>query len=409
MKYSLFKISLLVLIFTGLLAAAPFVSSQYGSLDDEINDLNLKIQNQKKQIEELQTRQAEYQTQISAKQRDRANLSNQLSILESRLAKAQLDIEGVNLEIDKTNLEIKKIEIDSANLDKEIEMQKQHIGALLKLVYKQDQVSTLEMLLLNNSLADFLNSVKYLEDTNQEISDSVASLKKDKERLDSNKLALDGKNNEMSALKNKLEEKRGNLQYEQENKTYILEETRSSEKVYQGLLAQAKREQDQAVAEINSAERLIREKMSQKEKNRLNSGNNNINWPVTKNYIVATFHDSDYPYRNLIGEHSGVDIRAKQGSTIIAAADGYVAKVKFDGSRSYAYIMIIHGDGLATVYGHVSAVYVSQDQYVKQGEAIGRTGGTPGTVGSGGFSTGPHLHFEVRKDGLPVDPQSYLP
>lgn len=409
MKNKLFKFGVLSLILFGLMSAAPFVSSQYVNLDQEINDLNLKIQSQKKQIDELQARQKEYQIQIEIKQRDRLNLNNQLAILENRLAKAQLDIDGANLEISKTNLEIQKIEIDSRALDEEIENQKNHISNLLKLVYKQDQVSVLEMLLLNNSLADFLNQVQYLENTNNEIINSVESLRKDKERLDSNKFALNDKNAELNDLKLKLEEKKESLRYEQENKTYILEATRSSEREYQNLLQQAKREQQQAEAEIASSETLIRQKMSQKERDRLNEGNNTIAWPVPKNMIMSTFHDPDYPYRNIIGEHPAVDIRAKQGTTITAAADGYVAKVKFDGSSNYGYIMLIHGDGLATVYGHVSKVYVTTDQYVVQGQTIGRTGGTPGSPGSGRFSTGPHLHFEVRLNGLPVDPESYLP
>lgn len=409
MKNKALKIIIILVVFAGLLSLAPLVFSQSGSIDKEIEDLNLKIQNQKSQIENLKAKQREYQVQIEAKRKDRINLSNQLALLDNRLAKAQLDIEGTSLEIDKTNLEIQKIEIDSANLDAQIETQKQHIANLLRLVYKQDQISTLEMLLLNNSLAEFLNQAKYLEDTNKEIGESVTSLKSDKEHLDNNKVALTERNTELSALKNQLEEKRGNLVYEQENKTYILEETRSSEKEYQNLLLQAKREQDQAAAEIASSERLIRQKMSQKDQERLNNGNNTIAWPVPKNVIVSTFHDADYPYRNIIGEHPAVDIRAKQGTTITAAADGYVAKVKFEGNSNYAYIMIIHGDGLATVYGHVSAVYVTTDQYVTQGQAIGRSGGTPGGIGSGRFSTGPHLHFEVRKNGLPVDPEKYLP
>lgn len=409
MKNKLFKFSILSIVLFGLMSAAPFVSSQYVNLDQEINDLNLKIQSQKKQIDELQTRQKEYQVQIELKQKDRVNLSNQLAILENRLAKAQLDIDGANLEISKTNLEIQKIEIDSRALDEEIEDQKDHISNLLKLVYKQDQVSVLEMLLLNNSLADFLNQVQYLENTNNEIINSVESLRKDKERLDSNKLALNDKNVELNDLKAKLEEKKESLRYEQENKTYVLEATRSSEREYQNLLQQAKREQQQAEAEIASTETLIRQKMSQKERDRLNEGNNTIAWPVPKNMIMSTFHDPEYPYKNIIGEHPAVDIRAKQGTTITAAADGYVAKVKFDGSSNYGYIMLIHGDGLATVYGHVSKVYVTTDQYVVQGQTIGRSGGTPGSPGAGRFSTGPHLHFEVRLNGLPVDAEAYLP
>ncbi len=408
-KNNIIKISLLLTIFVGLVCLVPGAFSQYGSLDDEISDLNLKIQNQKKQLENLQQRQQEYQAQIELKQRDKINLNNQLAILENRLAKAQLDIESVNIEIDKTGLEMKKIEIDSGNLDLTIEKQKVHIANLLRSMYKQDQVSTLEILLLNDSLSDFLDQAQYLADTNKEIGDSLDDLKADKSRLEQNKAALDDKNTELAALKNKLEEKRSNLSYEQSNKTYILEETKSSEKEYQALLQKSKREQQQAEAEIANAEQLIRQKMSQKDKNKLNNGNNTIAWPVPKNVIVASFHDADYPYRNIIGEHPAVDIRAKQGTTLTAAADGYVAKVKFDGNKNYAYIMIIHGNGLATVYGHVSAVYVMTDQYVTQGQAIGRSGGMPGGIGSGGFTTGPHLHFEVRLNGLPVNPENYLP
>jgi murein DD-endopeptidase MepM/ murein hydrolase activator NlpD len=403
------KIGLLLLIFASLISLAPGAFSQSGDINDEINDLNLKIQNQKKQLETLRQRQQEYQAQIELKQKDKINLNNQLAILENRLAKAQLDIESTNLEIDKTGLEIKKIELDSDNLDQAITKQKTHISNLLRSMYKQDQVSTLEILLLNDSLSDFLDQAQYLADTNKKLGEGLDDLKADKERLEQNKATLDAKNKELLALKNKMEEKKDNLAYEQENKTYILEETRSSEKAYQNLLQQAKREQQQAEAEIASAEKLIRQKMSEKDKTKLASGNNTIVWPVPKNVIVASFHDTGYPYRNIIGEHSAVDIRAKQGTNLTAAADGYVAKVKFDGNKNYAYIMIIHGNGLATVYGHVSAVYVMTDQYVTQGQAIGRTGGTPGTVGAGPFTTGPHLHFEVRLNGLPVDPESYLP
>lgn len=264
------------------------------------------------------------------------------------------------------------------------------------------------MLLLNDSLADFLNATKYLADTNREIGSSVEELKYDKAKLEEGKLVLDKKNKELLSLKEQLEERKLGLAYEQENKTYILEETKSSEKQYQALLQEAKLKQQQAERDIIAAEQLIRQKMSEKDRQRLESGSTTIIWPVAKNVITAGFYDSGYPYKNVIGEHPAVDIRARQGSTIYAAADGYVARVKFDGSKDYAYIMIIHAGGLSTVYGHVSAVYVTQDEYVSQGQIIGKTGGTPGTIGAGRFTTGPHLHFEVRSNGLPVNPSKYL-
>lgn len=411
-SHYIFK-SLLLILLLAVLAVSPRValrvSGQSASIDEEINALNLKIQNQKNQLEDIQKRQQEYQKQIQAKQKERVSLSGQLAIIENRLAQASLDIDSVNLEIDKTGLEIHKIELDSVNLDEQIARQKDHIASLLRTMYKQDQVSTLEMLLLNNSLADFLNQIKYLADANKEIGQSVGDLQRAKDELDQNKISLGQKNDDLVNLKKELGDKKDNLSYEQENKGNLLVETKSSEQQYQSLLQQGKREMQQAEAEIESATRLIQQKLSQKDQNRLDNSNSAMAWPVPSRIVMASFHDPDYPYRNIIGEHSAIDIRAKQGTTITAAADGYVAKVKFDGTKNYAYIMLIHNNGLATVYGHVSAVYVMADQYVTQGQPIGRSGAMPGGIGSGPFTTGPHLHFEVRLNGLPVNPLGYLP
>ncbi|MFZ2310627.1 MAG: peptidoglycan DD-metalloendopeptidase family protein [Patescibacteria group bacterium] len=402
-------IIILLLIAVFALGGSSLVFGQSGSVDEEINALNNKIQNQKKQMEELADKQKVYQEMIQKKQQDKASLVNQLSILDNRLAKAQLDIDSTNLNIDKTNLEIQKIELDVENVNTEIENEKQHMSSLLRLMYKQDQISTMEMLLLNDSLAEFLSQAKYLENTNSKIKESLDSLKDKKDQLDQSKVNLDAKNKELATLKDDLQKKKDDLSYEQDSKGIILEETKSSEAQYQSLLARAKKEQMQAEAEVASIEKLIRQKMAAKDKAKLESGSSEIAWPVTKNTITTGFHDADYPYRKIIGEHPAIDIRAAQGSTLRAAADGYVARVKFDGTTSYAYIMIIHNDGLSTVYGHVSAVSVTAEQYVKQGDVIGRTGGYPRTVGAGAFTTGPHLHFEVRKSGIPVNPLNYLP
>lgn len=404
------SLSVILVVFIALLInGSSMVSGQSGEVDDEIKALNNKIQSQKKQMDELAEKQKAYQEMIQKKREDKDNLINQLSILENRLAKTQLDIDSTNLNIEKTALEIRKIELDIEKVNEEIEIERRHMSSLLQLLYKQDQVSTMEMLLLNDSLAEFLNQAKYLENTNSKIKESLETLKFNKDQLDQNKLALDEKNKELLSLKESLQKKEEGLAYEQDSKEIILEETKSSEAEYQNLLARAKKEQLQAEAEVASLEKLIRQKLAAKEKDKLNNSSSDIAWPVPKNVITTAFHDPDYPFRKIIGEHPAVDIRAAQGTTLRAAADGYVARVKFDGTKNYAYIMIIHNDGLSTVYGHVSAVSVVPEQYVKQGEVIGKSGGYPRTVGAGAFTTGAHLHFEVRKDGVPVNPLNYLP
>lgn len=398
-----------LLLVVGFFWAMPNVFGQPATIDDEIQELNNQIQLQKKQMELISERQKAYQKAISEKKRDQASLKNQLAILEDREARTQLDIESTSLNIDKTALEVKKIELDMLGVDKDIEREKQHIGSLLRLVYKQDQISSLEALLINSSLAEFLSQAKYLENTNEQIRESLKNLQTKKSDLEQSQLALNEKNKELLSLKKELEKKKEGLAYEQESKEIILEETKSSEEEYQRLLAQAKKEQLQAQNEVAGLERTVRLKMSEKDKQRLEGGSSDIAWPVSGRYVTTGFYDSDYPYRKIIGEHPAIDIRSPQGSTLRAAGDGYVARVKFDGTNGYAYIMIIHSNGLSTVYGHVSAVYVSPNQYVLQGDSIGLTGGAPRSVGAGAFTTGPHLHFEVRKDGIPVNPLNYLP
>lgn len=384
--------------------------SQYNSeIDEEIVILNTKIQNQKKQLENIQNNQKEYSRIIKSKEQEKNTLSNQLEILETRLKKSELEIDETILEISKNDLEIKKIEIDIINKTKQIERDKENISALLRLLNKQSKTSPLEIILLNNSLTDFINQITYLENTNKEIAESLVSLKEIKNQMDSQMEILQEKEEKLIELRKELENRKNILEGEIDYKDFILVETKRSEEEYKKLLAVAKRENDQAMAEISSLEKTVREKLAQKENSGLEEEMTGFIWPVSKNIITSSFHDPAYPFKKTIGEHSGIDIRASQGSTLRAAASGYVARVKFDGSTSYSYIMIIHADGFSTVYGHISASSVKDDDYVTKGQVIGRTGGTPRTPGAGSFSTGPHLHFEIRKNGIPINPLPYLP
>ncbi|MFA5420726.1 MAG: peptidoglycan DD-metalloendopeptidase family protein [Patescibacteria group bacterium] len=403
------------LLFIGLfLNSSSFAFGQSNAqIDKEIQDLNSQIESQRKQLELIQKNQKEYSDLIKSKSEEKDSLQNQLDILDSRFKKAELETEEVKLEISKNNLEIKKIAIDIDNNSDKIDKDKNRIENLLKFLYKQNKTTPIEIVLLNNSITDFINQVQYLEDTNRELGDSLKSLKETKELLENQEKTLKEKETKLVSLKEELARKQMILEGELESKTFLLDQTKESEVEYKRLLALAKKEQDRASGEILSLEASVRERLAEKSKDEGTDINNfsdsGFSWPVTKNVITSTFHDPSYPFRRSIGEHSGIDIRSAQGNTLMAAASGYVARVKFDGTTAYSYIMIIHGDGYSTVYGHVSAVTVKEDQYVTQGQVIGRTGGAPRTVGAGAFSTGPHLHFEIRKDGIPINPLPLLP
>ncbi len=122
--------------------------------------------------------------------------------------------------------------------------------------------------------------------------------------------------------------------------------------------------------------------------------------------ITASFLDPEYK-KALGRDHFGTDFWAPQGTPILAPMDGVIKKVAQNG-YAYSYLIIDHGNDLFTLFGHISDVNVQEGQVVTRGEIIGKTGGTPGLPGSGFFTTGPHLHFEVFAGGRHVDPEKWL-
>jgi len=382
-------------------AATPEVSK-------EISDLNNTIEQKKKQLQDIKNKQDEYRRQIEKAQAQKANLQNQLSIVDSRLAEAQLKLDQVKIDIETTNLEIQKTNLEISETDDSIQENKSHLGSAIKLLSQENNRSQLEIILLNNYLTEYISQVKYLEDINGKISGGLSELKTAKDALALSKNKLDANKEKLRSLRQSLEQEQVGLASEKDSKIYILDQTKSSEEEYQRLLGQAKREQQSAASDIINLDKALRARINQQGgANKITLKYDGFMWPVPKNTITAEFHDPTYPFRNVF-EHPAVDIRAAQGTPIKAAAAGYVGRAK-NGGMGYSYIMLVHADGLATVYGHVSKIYVNEDEYVSPGQIIGLSGAMPGTPGAGPLTTGPHLHFEVRLNGIPVNPREYLP
>lgn len=132
-----------------------------------------------------------------------------------------------------------------------------------------------------------------------------------------------------------------------------------------------------------------------------------FSWPVI-GPISAGFRDARYV--KIFGiPHSAIDIAVPQGTPVGAAADGIVFLVRDGGAKGYTYVLIGHSDGFATVYGHLSDVFVTAGQEVRRGEVIALSGGHPGTHGAGRMTTGAHLHFETIQYGEHFDPREVLP
>ena len=122
-------------------------------------------------------------------------------------------------------------------------------------------------------------------------------------------------------------------------------------------------------------------------------------WPV-RGWVTSPFGNRISPLTGMIQFHEGIDIAAQIGTPVVAPADGVVIKADFEAGYGNV-VELSHGYGLKTVFGHNSRLNVKPGQHVKRGDIISYTGNT-------GSSTGPHLHYEVRVNGLPVNPVRYL-
>ena len=391
---------------------APILAIEIKIDNEEIKKIQQEIWDKEKNIENLDKQKKVYKEKIKIKRTEANNLKEELSLLNDKIDKRKIEIETQEEKIKITDLSIKRIQLEILRKKKEIEEAKNNLKELLIAINKYDQKNYLEIIFLNGSLSDVFNHLRYLNVVQEKVLRNLQRIATVKNGLQTQENNLQRERQNLSDLKADLNGQKIQLTSEREVKQSLLRETRGAEWKFQSLLAEIITEQQNIEKEISLLEKQAREKIAaEKEKQAKNMEKEGIivfSWPVPFEKITCSFHDPDYPFKNWIGEHSGIDLRASQGTLVRAAASGYIARAKSGKIGQYSYIMIIHNNTFSTVYGHMSKVLVKENQYVKRGEVIGWSGGMPGTPGAGRFCTGPHLHFEVRLNGIPVNPMDYL-
>lgn len=403
--------SLLPVLF---LAFNIFFQSNQASAS-KVNELNQQIGTKKSQIDKIEEEQKELEKTITHSHEEQNNLKNQIESIEAEVSLTKNEIEKTQLEIEKITLEITRTENEITIKADEITNQKQLLKEYLKVLQQYDSKSPLEVMLGNASLSEVLDQIAYLETLEGQSQESLDQIQELKAELEKNKEVLVAKNTEQEKLRGKLSAKKVALSDEKNAKDTLLEETELEEEKYQELLEQSKQEYAASQADIASLETLVQEELKKAEVQEKKpddfvefSGSGVLSWPINPSRgVSAYFRDPSY-FQYFGVHHNAIDIPASQNSTIYAPGDGYVVKYRNAG-YGYSYLVLHHGNGLSTVYGHIPASLVSKGEFVKKGDPIALVGGAPGTPGAGWMTTGSHLHFETRLNGTPVNPMQYLP
>ena len=375
-----------------------------GTLAAEINSLQEEINNKQVNIDQINRKIDEYKRKIDIKQNEAATLATELDIIDNRIAKTKLDIEANNEEIDSVNAEISILDKQIQGYESQLTRDRVLLQNILQHLQSYDTDMSLQLLFGTDSFSELFDRLQRLENVNSDLTDTLRRAESAKEQIQLARTDKEGKRERLVNLQETLKSHMVALETESGAKESLVAAAQQSEAQFQSLVYELRQES----AYIDQQVALLQGEIEAKLNASDDGGDSSIlSWPVDSGYkgISTYFHDPTYPFRHLF-EHSGLDIPQPQGTEVHSAAAGYVAWTR-SGKLYGNYVMVIHTDGIATLYAHLSKITVSQDQFVARGDVLGLSGGTPGTSGAG-LSTGPHLHFEVRKDGVPTNPLDYL-
>jgi len=225
------------------------------------------------------------------------------------------------------------------------------------------------------TFSEAVSETATLQELQDRSRDTLISIKQLKEELELKQSGLEDFRETLENLRVRQEQQQATLVASRQSKARILNLTREQEANFDSLLAESRDAHKAADAEIKRLDAAIREELERRGVDKLPSVGV-LDWPVNAIFgISCGFHCAGYPYEYLIGPHSGIDIPTYVGTPIKAPADGYVGRISRASGAGYSYALILHGDDVSTVYGHLSGFAVSEGQLVTRGTVIGYSGG----------------------------------
>lgn len=365
------------------------VPSYADDLDDQLSDIQ-------GQIDASRIEQANWEQVIEEVSTRLKGIQAELNAATARLREIQRQQAQINAQIEQTKRDIAKAEAY-------LKSRQNILNRRVRAIYMHGQLNYLEVILGANSFSDFANRIELLKRIIRSDYNLILEIQKQKAAIEAKKAQLEEDKRQLDALALEAEKARQEIAIKKAEQQKILDSAKSNR------AAAAQMEKDLA-AQAEQVRNLIQQRLAAAEAARQAAsgggsddgyiqGTGAMSWPCS-GPITSPFGYRTHPIFGTTIFHAGIDIGVDYGTPIHAADSGVVVYSGWISGYGNA-VIIDHGGGVSTLYGHNQSLAVSEGQSVSKGSVIAYAGST-------GNSTGPHCHFEVDINGSPVNPMGYL-
>ncbi|MCL2068478.1 MAG: peptidoglycan DD-metalloendopeptidase family protein [Oscillospiraceae bacterium] len=406
MKISGLRFKLTALCLCAVMFACVAAQPMYAAANEALANLQSQQQNLNNRLDQLAQEQKQIQANINnaragiEREREiKANIDRQIAITIEEIEILEEKIENLRqeIEIKEGEIEVKEGEIDAkqAEHDASYELFRQRLRAM----YMFGDASVIGLVFGAESFVDFLSRTDTITRVAEHdrhlmhrLTNERIELEAERAALDRQREDLEDRRREEENLRDETEEKRATLAVQSQQAAIRIQDMADLERQFQADLSRAQAMQRQMENELQEVLRQI-----EWSTNPYIGGE--LVWPVPGFTTISSHFGPRFNGRD---NHTGMDITGNgiHGKPVVAANSGTVviANTSFTPGRGYGiYVMLDHGGRVATLYGHLSSISVKVGDVVRRGQEIGK-------VGSTGWSTGPHLHFEYRENDRPINP-----
>ena len=339
------------------------------------------------ELDEINKRKEELQEKIDAVKEDKDAALQTKLLLDQRNSALEAQIRTVNKQITNTTKAI-------AEYEKKEQEQYELFCRQTRQEEERGNISYWSVLFKATGFADLLSRIDFINEVMEYNQRVIADLRVVREQLASSKQELEEQKASLNATQRELES-----QIAEANR--IINEFIADEKGLKAMLDAEDKEFDRITEELENFHEENGDLSTGEDDPGTGSVLDGLIWPSKAKYITSPFGNRNTGIAGASTDHQGVDIGAPYGSNVFAAQSGKVIQAGWNGGYGYC-VTISHGEGVTTLYAHLSDYDVRVGSQVARGQVIGECGST-------GISSGPHIHYEIRVNGRAIDPLPYLP